>query len=366
MIEAILVDDERPALSELQFMLKAFDGIHVAGTSTNPVEALRMISEIKPQAIFLDIQMPQLQGMEAAAKIQELSPNTEIVFVTAYEQYTIEAFELQALDYLLKPLSQKRLEKTVERLYKKFGEPKRPEQRQLLITCMGSFQIGWKGEEPIRWRTEKTRELAAFLVHHYGKQLAKDQIIDAVWEQADGDRALHQLHSTVYYIRKALEEYGVPRELILVDKHYGLILSGVMPDVHTLSTKFALQNPEELPVEACEDLIGAYTGDYLEGEGWSWAEPLRESLRSRYIRLLQALSERYLANGRTDQAEDCLLRLFEKDPYSETAARTLLLLYAKTGNKAKAAKHYQNYKTLLANDLGIKPGKDLDELITKI
>ena len=174
--------------------------------------------------------MPQLSGMDAASMILDQCPGTHIVFVTAYDQYAVEAFELYALDYILKPVTKERLEKTLKRLQEKTEHGNPPEKR-LQIQCLGRFRIGWDGVEPIKWRSGKTEELFAFLLHNRGKIVSRDEIIEAVWPDTVPERAAHQIHSAVYYIRKTLESYGIKREQVCINSGYRLELRDAEVDV---------------------------------------------------------------------------------------------------------------------------------------
>lgn len=116
MIKTILVDDEQLALDELRYMLSRYPDLEIIGTYTNPVEALSQIMTQKPNLLFLDIEMPVLGGLNLAKEVMGELKNTEIVFVTAFDEYAVNAFEVNAMDYLLKPVSRDRLDKTLERL----------------------------------------------------------------------------------------------------------------------------------------------------------------------------------------------------------------------------------------------------------
>jgi len=114
MTTAIVVDDEVNLLDHLVRMLnEAWPQLGIVGTATSGEKALQLINKFKPDIVFLDIQMPGLSGLEVAQRIQT---ETHIVFVTAYDEYAVSAFEHSAVDYVLKPVSVSRIEKTVERL----------------------------------------------------------------------------------------------------------------------------------------------------------------------------------------------------------------------------------------------------------
>ena len=157
MKKVILIDDERPALIELDYLLKQYKDVSIAGMFTNPLEALEEMKFMKPDVVFLDIHMPQLKGIDAASAILDIDPSIDIVFVTAFDQYAVEAFEIHALDYLLKPISDERFAKTMDRVMKKTkAEP--ADSGRFHIKCLGGFQAGWEGHEAIKWRAEKTKE----------------------------------------------------------------------------------------------------------------------------------------------------------------------------------------------------------------
>src|SRR5579872_3351887 len=114
-LRAVLVDDEQLARDELGYLLGQIGGVEVIGQAGNGVEALTTIERLQPDVVFLDIQMPGLTGFEVARRLLEKQAATHIIFVTAYDQHAIEAFEVNAVDYLLKPVDPSRLELAVER-----------------------------------------------------------------------------------------------------------------------------------------------------------------------------------------------------------------------------------------------------------
>ncbi len=115
MIRCVAVDDERIILDELCAMIGQ-TGACLLGAFQDPIEALESIKAQRPDAAFLDIEMPGLNGIELARKIAEFDPKIQIVFVTAYEQYALKAFEVSAVHYLLKPLTQDKINEAVKRV----------------------------------------------------------------------------------------------------------------------------------------------------------------------------------------------------------------------------------------------------------
>lgn len=112
-IRALLVDDEDLARSALRRLLEAAGDIEILGEAANGVEAIEKIGELQPEVVFLDIEMPGFDGFEV---VQQLANPPVIVFVTAYDEYAVRAFEANAIDYLLKPVQPERLERALERI----------------------------------------------------------------------------------------------------------------------------------------------------------------------------------------------------------------------------------------------------------
>lgn len=114
-IKVIIIDDESLARDLLRKYLENMPGVEIAGECENGFEALKMVQDLNPDLLFLDIQMPKIDGFEL---LEVLDPKPGIIFTTAFDQYAIRAFEMNAVDYLLKPFSRERLEQALEKARK--------------------------------------------------------------------------------------------------------------------------------------------------------------------------------------------------------------------------------------------------------
>jgi two-component system response regulator AlgR len=126
-LSVLIVDDEQPARERLQRLVGEVPGFSVAGSCTNGVEALKLVGELKPAVVLLDIRMPGMTGLEVARHLGALEEPPAVVFATAYDEYALQAFDSQAVGYLLKPVRRERLEEAL----KHASRLQRPQLREL-------------------------------------------------------------------------------------------------------------------------------------------------------------------------------------------------------------------------------------------
>lgn len=117
-LKALIVDDEYPARKELRFLLQQYENVEVVGEATNAQEALTLIKALDYSILFLDIQMPGMTGLELGLLIKELPHPPKIIFTSAYDEYAVKAFDVDAVDYLLKPIDEKRLTRAITKIAK--------------------------------------------------------------------------------------------------------------------------------------------------------------------------------------------------------------------------------------------------------
>ena len=137
-LRTLIIDDERLAREELKSLLKQYDEIDIIGEAKNGEEAILMIKDLKPELIFLDISMPGMTGFEMLKQLEEIP---KVIFVTAYDEFALKAFEINALDYILKPVDPIRLQESVKKINQKEedfiskleGQPSRKD-RQLTLS----------------------------------------------------------------------------------------------------------------------------------------------------------------------------------------------------------------------------------------
>jgi two-component system response regulator LytT len=193
-LTAVVADDEQLARDELCFLLGQLAGVEVVGQAANGVEALDEIARHTPDVAFLDVQMPGLTGFEVARRLLESGTGPSVIFVTAFDQRAIEAFEVNAVDYVLKPVDSTRLETAVARARKRLGEHA-PLQGQLdRRVRMMTGQKDRRDQVAVKVNDRFVLVQADDIIH---ASLVEDSI-NIVTNQVSGtsnDRTLEELHA---------------------------------------------------------------------------------------------------------------------------------------------------------------------------
>ena len=201
-MRVVLVDDEYYALQGLKILLDEFPFLEIVGMFTNAKLALVQMEQLSPDLIFLDIEMPGMTGIEFFSAIMDLLNYVKIVFVTAYEQYAIKAFEMNALDYLVKPVSPERLKKTLIRMNITNNSTENQKEDKLILHCFGKLSIEINGIGINTGIRKKTEELLAYLIFYKGEFVSKEKIMDDLWPDSDKEKAANSLYVTFYNLKK--------------------------------------------------------------------------------------------------------------------------------------------------------------------
>jgi two-component system LytT family response regulator len=157
-LRVLIVDDEQPARDKLALFLSAEKDFEVVSQAKNGVEALQQVAEYQPEVVFLDIQMPTLDGLSVAMNLQD-QPQIQVVFVTGFNDYAIKAFEVNAVDYLLKPYDKGRLKKTINRLRERSDKPILSDSISSLPKLVEDYRSNQSYPERLMFKTDNSLEI---------------------------------------------------------------------------------------------------------------------------------------------------------------------------------------------------------------
>ncbi|MFC0299700.1 response regulator [Virgibacillus soli] len=335
-MRVMLIDDEPLALELLEIQLKKVCKISNLQKFTylNIHKQARLIQET--DVVFLDIEMPGNNGLELAEQIVEINPQLEIVFVTAFHQYAVEAFELQALDYLIKPVQVERLKKTVERLPTYINKHTSPTTKPSHFRVNISGELSFEGEnntyEIIKWRTAKSKELFLYLLQHTGKTVRKSKLVDLLWPDFEPNRAYSQLYTTIYNIRKTLGKYHEHFLIKSMHSSYSLIIKNVSIDITEWENRLKAAPPLYFDtIQKYEEMMAIYGECYLSDEGYLWAEPERFRLEKLWLKHAHQIANFYEQQRDVEKAIQWYTNICNRHPDDEIAHFALMKIYAELG-----------------------------------
>lgn len=268
MIRIAAVDDEYHVLERFERMIAEFKEVELCGLFETADQLLSYLEGHTLDAVFLDIEMPQVNGLELSAQLLERYEHLEIVFVTAYNQYAVEAFEVNAMDYILKPMSQDRLGKIINRLLKTI-KPAKPSVKPF-IQCIGDFEV-ILSTEVLTWKNSKAKEILGFLVQKNGTPVNWEKIADAIWPEYHVEKAHTNFHANMYLLRKRMTEAGISEILDCRRGNYRIVTDKVTCDLYQLETLV-----KENKVKRKEDLElvkQLKQKGYMYASGYTWAQP---------------------------------------------------------------------------------------------
>lgn len=366
MIRAIVVDDELAAVGKLSDLLEGSGFVRSVEGFTNPMEALKRVEESPFDIAFLDIEMPGINGLTLANHILGLTGQTKVVFVTAYNEYAVEAFELYALDYLIKPVTKERLTKTLDRAAD-FQTGAIMQKDKLNVDCFGKFRVAHKDNTPVKWRTSKTEELFAYLVHQNGRWVGRDKIMDALWSEFDRQRALTNFSTCLYNMRKTLKDLGWPELLLIENNMFKLDMEQISSDIQQFEAYDSRMEPVRSDnLSGLEHILERASSGYLEMNYFDWTEPTKGRLEEAWFRQTGRLASYYEEIGQIQKAVELLKKSLSRDFFRPGLNEALIRLYVKSNERVYALKQYKEYKRRLDQEYGMKPDEGLERWIQQM
>ncbi|MEY9972656.1 two-component system LytT family response regulator [Lysinibacillus sp. RC46] len=365
----VIVDDEYLPLMRLKTLIEksSIPEIDIVGDYTDSLEAIAQIQSLQPDVVFLDIVMPNMDGLALGEKIQELLPNVEIVFTTGFDQYAIDAFNLHAIDYLLKPVQKPRLHKALERLQRIIEKNPPIPTKKKTIQLLGGLKVVTPdgNTQLMKWRTSKAKGLFTYMLSHRNEMIYRDTILELFWPESDIDKASKQLYTAIYTVRQTLKNYGLDGVKIsspLLNSGYRVLLENVVIDVEQWLTQLKSLPPlDQGTIEEYECVFQAYTGDYLGDDGYIWSESEKERLRRLWLRHAQQLSEFYIKNKDYQAAVKVQEKVQLFSPDEEESYFTLMKLYDLLNNVAAVEEQYWLLKKMLQEQLAMEPREEIEE-----
>lgn len=252
-MRVICVDDERLLMEDAVALCREISMVKDTKGFTKPVEVLNWLEHEQADVALLDIDMPGMNGIELARKIQDIQPDISVIFLTGYSQYALDAYDVHPTAYLLKPLKKVKLATELAYIASRAGQKK---TCRIEARTFGNFDLLVEGK-PVVFRQAKCKELLAYLIDRHGASVTRREAFAVLWEDRDYDRPMQkQLDNIIRLLRTSLTECGAA-------------------EIFELQSATMRVNPELISCDAWHflagepDAIRAYRGEYMSNYSWA-------------------------------------------------------------------------------------------------
>ncbi len=251
----ICVDDEKLLLEDNVAVCEELPEVEKAFGFNRAMDALNWLDENEADIALLDIDMPDMSGLTLAQKIKEKHPDMPIIFLTGYAQYAVEAFQLHASGYLLKPLDVENLRKEINYALGQSSHQNHAHDH-INVKTFGSFDVFVDGE-PMKFKMAKCKELLAYLVDRQGGSVTRAESFAVLWEDRDYDRKMQkQFDVYIRSLRETMQEYNVTE---MFEMSRGSMR--VVPDTFSCDAyRF---------YEGDVDAVNSFRGEYMSSYPWA-------------------------------------------------------------------------------------------------
>ena len=244
----LAVDDENLQLNKLVDTLKAADPRCEVLSFNNPLVALEAVKQVKIDVAFLDIEMGGMNGVDLGKRLKQLNPNINIIFVTGYDQYAIDAYSMHASGYLTKPVSIERIKAELSNL--RYPMPGGNDANRLKAQCFGQFEVFYNNK-PVKFARSKTKEMLAYLIDKRGAMVSVKELSQALFGEDKGS----YIRNLVADLTQALKELNIEEAFVKRFNSYGIDSSLISCDYYDY-------------LKGEPYAVKAYRGSYMEQYSW--------------------------------------------------------------------------------------------------
>lgn len=365
-MNVLLIDDEQAMLTALSQLLSRIEGVVIVGMVRSRAEAVEFVAQQTVDLAFIDIKIAEDNGLTIALELRKRNADLDIVFVTSHKEFALDAFDAYPLDYIVKPVSRKRLEETVARAARsrmgKSGTGNTDTPKRLSVTGLGGLQISGEQGEALKWMSRKSQELFAYLLLCHGNRTSKVRIMEEIFPDREEKNSELYLNTALYQLRRTLSTQGMKAILVSDREQYQMSLEQIKVDFIQFEERLsALPTIDESNAEAAIAAENMYTGDLFEDKPYGWALAERGRLSDVYEAFAKRLAKWLLEKNQLHQAVQIAKKLVRRNELDEEANRLLMHGFAALKDRRALHLQYKQYEALLKQELHIQPSAELAE-----
>lgn len=359
MYSTIIIDDEISSLNETCRLAENTGFLSVIGKYQSPLKALEAVETLSPLVAFVDIDLPEMDGITLAERILEIDPDILVVFITGHNEYAVEAFELNALDYLLKPIRIKRFNAMTEKIKQKLDKKVENISSKLTVNVFGKLEVKI-GDELILWKRSKAEEVFAYLMVNHGCFVRKEEIVDKIWPEYDFATGLSILKTSICRIRSVLAGLKNEVKVLYSGGRYCLTLDIKNTESDYLQLCQALADYRENNVstyEAVEKACDIYNRGFLSQQGYIWSIEKDEELRKQLLSIMGEIAQQYCNQNSIAKYLKALKCVAELAPYYEQTNNAYMKKLEQLGEYQQIVMHYTWLEKILKEQYDSEPSK---------
>lgn len=373
-MKIVIIDDEKAMHLIMRRMISKVEEVEIMGCFQDTSTAYSYLINHDVDLIFMDINMPRESGLEFAGRLRENGRQMKIVFVTSHTEYSLLAFDVYAFDYIVKPVNQVRLHHTIQRALPAMKSNINPRDHgsdtsliRIQFNCLGGVEIRNVQNVLVRWKSSKSAELFGYLVMHKGRLVSRARIIEDIFGDMPLKNGEIYLNTTIYQLRKLLDNYGLKKNLYSDTNYYALELNHIRVDVFIFEEgckQMAIL--DDNLIEQALELELLYNGGLFGDRAYTWAWSEAERLSLMYTSFTQRLCDTLLSRGDVQTATRLLMKLTTQDELNEDTIMLFMKAWALQKNKEALKRQYDQFTEMLYNELRLNPSHEVTTFYNRL
>lgn len=358
-MKIMLLDDDKASLIIMRNMISKIPEIELAGSFQSTSEAYQFIRNNQVDMAFVDINMPEENGLNFVKRVRLEVSDIIVTFLTAHKEYALEAFEVHAFDYIIKPITHLKLINSIQDAKQRLVLQTVKDyisSKKLVVQCLGGIEARSANNERVQFTSTKSMELFSYLLLKKGLFVSKWRIIEDVFTGMPPLNAETYLNTTIYKLRKSLEPFGMKSAIESADGCYKIN----MKDIHVdfvefennliLYTDFNADNQDKVL-----NIEKLFLGELFGDKDYYWSLPEKERLTEVYMSFSKKLARYLIESNQITGALQIAKRLVHLNELDEEANCLLMEIYSSQKNRMLLDRQYKRYEEVLKSELGLVP-----------
>lgn len=356
-MKVVVIDDNPTSLAQMEMELSKLKDIQLMKSFLDPKEAKTFIIENEVDTVLLETEFSKVSGLDMTEQIQQVKPDVMVSFVSTNEKYAVEAYELNIIDYIIKPVMKSRLKKTLTRMKDLHRLHNADPIKALDIQLCNRFEFIRENKyEPIVWQTKKSEELFLYLLHHNTEVLSKQTLRKVLWPNEKASTI--RFNKTIAQVKEVLERFNSHFELMESDQGYQLQLEHVYVDMWQWKEELSkLPAISDTSINDYERVMRKNAGVYLNCYPFDWLTEDQEALEAAWASVALKIAQYYYDKKIYGIAQHWYRTICARRPGDESAFLALMKVYELQGNEIQIARCYKELQLTLLKKHAIAPSE---------